>query len=160
MPDVGPDGVCAIAIASAAQSFGTTPDAVLSADRHRAVTDARAVAMSAARRSGLTLKAIADAFGKDHTSVMYAQTKVANNPRLNAVCSRVVDRLHTRFVEPISVPGAKGETTAAGGRSTTLQLAALDPGAQGHQLPSPRRPRQAGRCRGYTCEVGKGMSRC
>ena len=59
--DVGPDGVCAIAIASAAQSFGTTRDAVLSADRHRAVTDARAVAMTAARRGGLTLPAIAAA---------------------------------------------------------------------------------------------------
>ena len=29
--DVGPDGICAIAIATAAQSFGTTRDAVLSA---------------------------------------------------------------------------------------------------------------------------------
>ena len=57
--DVGPDGICAIAIATAAQSFGTTRDAVLSADRHRAVTDARAVAMTAARRGGLTLPAIA-----------------------------------------------------------------------------------------------------
>lgn len=47
--DVGPDGVCAIAIATAAQSFGTTRDAVLGADRHRAVADARAVAMTAAR---------------------------------------------------------------------------------------------------------------
>lgn len=124
--DVGPDGVCAIAIASAAQSFGTTPDAVLSADRHRAVTDARAVAMTAARRGGLTLTAIAAAFGKDHTSVMYAQTKVANNPRLNAVCTRVVDRLDAHFAEPISVPEAEGEPGAAGRRSTTLQLAALD----------------------------------
>ncbi|MDP3893893.1 MAG: chromosomal replication initiator DnaA, partial [Nocardioides sp.] len=57
--DVGPDGICAIAIATAAQSFGTTRDAVLSADRHRAVTDDRAVAMTAARRGGLTLPAIA-----------------------------------------------------------------------------------------------------
>jgi len=69
--DVGPDGICAIAIATAAQSFGTTRDAVLSADRHRAVTDARAVAMTAARRGGLTLPAIATYFGKDHTSVIY-----------------------------------------------------------------------------------------
>ncbi len=56
--DVGPDGICAIAIATAAQSFGTTRDAVLSADRHRAVTDARAVAMTAARRGGLTLPGV------------------------------------------------------------------------------------------------------
>ncbi|EON22186.1 chromosomal replication initiator DnaA [Nocardioides sp. CF8] len=123
--DIGPDGLCAIAIAAAAQSFGTTRDAVLSADRHRAVTDARAVAMTAARRSGLTLPAIASAFGKDHTSVMYAQNKVANNPRLNAVSTRVVAQLDEHFAEPISVP-EEDPTATADGRSTTLQLAALD----------------------------------
>lgn len=40
--DVGPDGICAITVATVAQSFGTTREAVLSADRHRAVTDAQA----------------------------------------------------------------------------------------------------------------------
>lgn len=123
--DVGPDGVCAIAIATAAQSFGTTRDAVLSADRHRVVTNARAVAMTAARRGGLTLPAIASYFGKDHTSVMYAQTKVANNPRLNAVCARIVDQLDDHYAEPISVPKEQ-VVAAASERSTTLQLAALD----------------------------------
>src|SRR5680860_1575020 len=113
--DVGPDGICAIAIATAAQSFGTTRDAVLSADRHRAVTDARAVAMPA----------IATYFGKDHTSVMYAQNKVANNPRLNAVCARIVDQLDDHYAEPTSVP-AEDPAAPESGRSTTLQLAALD----------------------------------
>ena len=42
----------------------------------RAVTDARAVAMTAARRGGLTLPAIARFFGKDHTTVMHAHRKV------------------------------------------------------------------------------------
>lgn len=123
--DVGPDGICAIAIATAAQSFGTTRDAVLSADRHRAVTDARAVAMTAARRGGQTLPAIATYFGKDHTSVMYAQNKVANNPRLNAVCSRIVDQLDDHYAEPTSIP-AENPGAPDSGRSTTLQLAALD----------------------------------
>jgi len=123
--DVGPDGVCAIAVATAAQSFGTTRDAVLSADRHRAVTDARAVAMTAARRGGLTLHAIASYFGKDHTSVMYAQNKVANNPRLNAVCTRIVDELEEHYATPISVPEVDA-VAAANGRSATLQLGALD----------------------------------
>ncbi len=122
--DVGPDGICAIAIATAAQSFGTTRDAVLSADRHRAVTDARAVAMTAARRGGLTLPAIATYFSKDHTSVMYAQNKVANNPRLNAVCARIVDQLDDHYAEPTSMPAK--DPAAESGRSTTLQLAALD----------------------------------
>jgi hypothetical protein len=123
--DVGPDGICAIAIATAAQSFGTTRDAVLGADRHRAVTDARAVAMTAARRGGLTLPAIAAYFGKDHTSVMYAQNKVANNPRLNAVCSRIVDQLDEHYAEPTRIP-AEDPAGPESGRSTTLQLAALD----------------------------------
>lgn len=123
--DVGPDGVCAIAIATAAQAFGTTRDAVLSEDRHRAVTDARAVAMTAARRGGLTLPAIAAAFGgRDHTTVMYAQRKVANDPRLNAVCTRIVAQLEEHYAEPITVP--QPEDVAQSGRSTTLQLAALD----------------------------------
>lgn len=123
--DVGPDGICAIAIATAAQSFGTTRDAVLSADRHRAVTDARAVAMTAARRGGLTLPAIATYFGKDHTSVIYAQNKVANNPRLNAVCARIVDQLDEHYADPTSIP-AEDPAAPESTRSTTLQLAALD----------------------------------
>jgi len=134
--DVGPDGLCAIAVASAAQSFGTTRDAVLSADRHRAVTDARAVAMTAARRGGLTLPAIASYFGKDHTTVMYSLTKVANNPRLEAVCNRIVDQLDDHYAMPTSVPAAEDPATTATsaatstatmeGRSSTLQLAALE----------------------------------
>ena len=130
--DVGPDGLCAIAVASAAQAFGTTRDAVLSADRHRAVTDARAVAMTAARRGGLTLPAIGAYFGKDHTTVMYSLTKVANNPRLEAVCNRIVDQLDDHYAMPTSVPAedpgaaAAAEAVAVQGRSSMLQLAAVE----------------------------------
>ena len=123
--DVGPGGLCALAVATAAQSFGTTRDAVLSADRHRAVTDARAVAMTAARRGGLTFPAIASYFGKDHTSVLYATNKVANNPRLNAVCNRIVDQLDAHYVDPTSIP-AEEAAAPVSARSSTLQLAALD----------------------------------
>lgn len=141
--DGGPDGICAIAIATAAQSFGTTRDAVLSADRHRAVTDARAVAMTAARRGGLTLPAIASYFGKDHTSVMYAQNKVANNPRLNSVCARIVDQLDEHYAEQTSIPAEDPSATATG-RSSTLQLAALDQArndtARRHQDEDSQRP--------------------
>ncbi len=128
VPDVGPDGLCAIAVASAAQAFGTTRDAVLSADRHRAVTDARAVAMTAARRGGLTLPAIARFFGKDHTTVMYSLTKVANNPRLEAVCNRIVDQLDDHYATAASCAPEVEEHSAAptASRSSTLQLAALE----------------------------------
>ncbi|GAA4127656.1 hypothetical protein GCM10022215_38350 [Nocardioides fonticola] len=131
--DVGPDGLCAIAVASAAQAFGTTRDAVLSTDRHRAVTDARAVAMTAARRGGLTLPAIGAFFNKDHTTVMYSLTKVANNPRLEAACNRIVDQLDEHYVKATSVPNEDPAATAtseaaaaASGRSSPLQLAAIE----------------------------------
>lgn len=121
--DVGPDGICTIAIATAAQSFGTSRSAVLSADRHRTVTDARAVAMTAARRAGLTLPTIAVYFGKDHTSVMYAANKVANNPRLNAVCAWIVDQLDDHFAEPTSI--SADDSTTAAGCSSRPQVAAI-----------------------------------
>ncbi|MBZ5735347.1 chromosomal replication initiator DnaA [Nocardioides sp. TRM66260-LWL] len=131
--DVGPDGLCAIAVASAAQAFGTTRDAVLSTDRHRAVTDARAVAMTAVRRGGLTLPAIGAFFNKDHTTVIYSLTKVANNPRLEAVCNRIVDQLDEHCAKPTGVPDEDPAATAtseaaaaATGRSSTLQLAAIE----------------------------------
>lgn len=125
VPDVGPDGLCAIAVASAAQAFGTTRDAVLSADRHRAVTDARAVAMTAARRGGLTLPAIARFFGKDHTTVMYSLTKVANNPRLEAICNRIVDQLDDHYATASRAPEVEEHSAApTASRSSTLQLAA------------------------------------
>lgn len=127
VPHAGPAGICAIAVTTAAQSFGTTRDAVLGADRHRAVTDARAVAMTASRRGGITLPAVAKYFGKHHGSVMYAQNKVANNPRLNAVCARIVDQLEERYALPTEGSLAAGSgTTTRPGRSETLQLAALD----------------------------------
>ena len=121
LADVGPEGVCAIAVAEAAKAFGTTREAMLSADRHRSVTDARAVAMTAARRTGMTLPAIGAFFGKDHTSVMYAQNKVANNPRLNAVCVRIIDRIDDPYVDPLTVQSLD----VPGERSSTLQPAAL-----------------------------------
>ena len=124
--DAGPDGICTIAVAAAAQAFGTTGDATLSADRHRAVTDARAVAMTAARRGGMTLTSIAAFFGKDHTSVMYAQSKVANNPRLNAVCTRIVDQLEDHYSRPTTSPAQSDTRSADLRRSEGLQLAALD----------------------------------
>ena len=131
--DVGPDALCAIAVASAAQAFGTTRDAVLSTDRHRAVTDARAVAMTAARRGGLTLPAIGAYFGKDHTTVMYSLTKVANNPRLETVCNRIVDQLDDHYTQPTTAPAENFDAVAvddaigvAPARSGTLQLAAVE----------------------------------
>ena len=146
--EVGPDAICAIAITTAAQSFGTSRDRVLGSDRCRAVTDARAVAMTAARRVGLTLPVIAHYFAKNHTSVMYAQTKVANNPRLDAVCARIVDRLNSHYVQPNSGADHFGVNAAGvnsagvdlgGGSGAALQRAALSRRRDEGDL---RRPRE------------------
>ena len=66
----GPAAVCELAINAAAPMFGTTPEAILSAERSRPVSDARAVAMTVARQAGLSLPSIAEHFNKDHGSVI------------------------------------------------------------------------------------------
>lgn len=52
----GHAAVCELAINAAAPMFGTTPEAILSAGRSRPVSDARAVAMTAARETGLSCR--------------------------------------------------------------------------------------------------------
>ena len=93
----GPAAVCNLAVGAAASAFGTTPDAVLGADRHRTVTDARAVAMTAARDSGLTLTAIAAHFDKDHTSVLHAVRRTHGNPRLQVAAAQVAEGITRRY---------------------------------------------------------------
>lgn len=122
--DVGPAGICSIAVATAAHELGVTREAILSAGRQRAVTDARAVAMAAARRAGLTLPAIGAYFGTHHTSVMYATRKVADTPRLDAACARILDQLEEHAARPTATGPIVAATGA--GRSAALQLAALD----------------------------------
>jgi hypothetical protein len=124
--EAGPAGICRIAVDAAARAFGTTPEAVLGDDRHRAVSDARAVAMAAARTSGITLTAIAEHFNKDHTSVIYAGKKAAANPRLADAAARIVETIAQQYTEtiPARVPPA-----SAPQRSNVLQLAALRAGA-------------------------------
>ena len=121
-PEAGPDGICRIAVDAAARAFDTTPEAVLSADRHRAVSDARAVAMVASRTSGITVTAIADVFDKDHTSVIYAHRKVSANPRLSDTAARIVDTIAQQYTETIPARVAPGSGQQG---STVLQLAAL-----------------------------------
>lgn len=50
--DTGPSGIWSTAVAAAARAFVTTRDAVLSTDRQRPATEARAVAVAAGGRSG------------------------------------------------------------------------------------------------------------
>jgi chromosomal replication initiation ATPase DnaA len=92
-----PEHVCGVAIEAAAKTFGTTPEAVLSAARAQEVCDARAVAMSAARANGLSLPKIAVQFGKDHGSVIHAINRAADRPRLAAAAATIAEDITGRY---------------------------------------------------------------
>lgn len=92
-----PEHVCEVAIEAAAETFGTTPEAVLSAARAQEVCDARAVAMSAARANGLSLPKIAVQFGKDHGSVIHAIRRTAHRPRLAAAAATIAEDITGRY---------------------------------------------------------------
>ena len=93
----GPAAVCELVINAAAPMFGTTPEAILSAERSRPVSDARAVAMTAARETGLSLPAIAEHFNKDHGSVIHAVRRTADRPRLADAAARVSEHVNSHY---------------------------------------------------------------
>ena len=86
-------GLCDRAIRMAADAFQVAPGDVLSADRTRDVTSARMVAMTVAHRAGMTTVAIGKHFGRDHSTVINAVTKVAREPRLSTVAAHLCYRL-------------------------------------------------------------------
>ncbi|WP_207619472.1 helix-turn-helix domain-containing protein [Nocardioides sp. IC4_145] len=105
-PATGPAAVCELAINAAAPMFGTTPEAILSAERSRPVSDARAVAMTAAREVGLSLPAIAEHFNKDHGSVIHAVRRTAERPRLAVAAARVTKHVNDRYTAQLPRPEA------------------------------------------------------
>ena len=113
MPDTsgnGPAAVCEQAIAEAAWTFGTTPEAIVGNERSRTVSDARAVAMSVAREAGLSLPAIAEQFNKDHGSVIHAVRRTAERPRLEDATARISEHLQRRFSAALPRPAADTAT--------------------------------------------------
>jgi hypothetical protein len=92
-----PAHVCDVAIEAAAKTFGTTPEAVLSPARAQEVSDARAVAMTAARTNGLSLPQIAEHFGRDHSSVIHAVRRTGDRPRLSAAASAIAEDITSRY---------------------------------------------------------------
>lgn len=105
-PATGPAAVCELAINAAAPMFGTTPEAILSAERSRPVSDARAVAMTAAREVGLSLPAIAEHFNKDHGSLIHAVRRTAERPRLADAAARVSEHVNDRYTARLPRPEA------------------------------------------------------
>ena len=102
----GPAAVCELAINAAAPMFGTTPEAILSAQRSRTISDARAVAMTAAREVGLSLPAIAEHFNKDHGSVIHAVRRTAERPRLSDAAARVSEHVNDCYTARLPRPEA------------------------------------------------------
>lgn len=130
-----PEQVCEVAVAAAAKTFGTTPEAVLSPARAQEVSDARAVAMSAARANGLSVPKIADYFGKDHASVLHALKRTAERPRLTAEAASIADDITSRYQkatqerpalrlvrDPKPTPDQKPEPKPGRGQATPAEV--------------------------------------
>ena len=95
----GPAAVCELAINASAPLFGVTPEDIRSPQRSRPISDARAVAMTAARENGLSLPAIAEEFGKDHGSVIHAVRRTQQRPRLADAAARVTQHVSDRCTD-------------------------------------------------------------
>lgn len=164
VPANGPAGVCDLAIAASAPIFGTTSEVVLSAQRSRPVSDARAVAMSAARASGISIPSIAEHFDKDHTSVIHAVRRTADRPRLTDAAARVADRIAIRFetertkastgpATPVWL--AAGTTEPAGSIRAAVVAAAAEFGTTTETLVGPDRNRIASDGRAVAMRVAR-----
>ena len=81
------DDIAQVLLEETARRFRITVDQIRSADRRREVTDARAVAMAAMRYAGLTSVFIGRVVDKDHTTVLYAASRVGENARLRRVAT-------------------------------------------------------------------------
>lgn len=98
-PSPGPQAVIRGAASMAARAFNASTADVLGSSRYRNVSEARAVAMTVCRRAGLTSTHIGRAFGKDHTTVLYAASRVGENARLRRVANRIAEALGVEFNE-------------------------------------------------------------
>lgn len=132
----GPAAVCELAINAAAPLFGVTPEAILSSQRSRPVSDARAVAMTAARHSGLSLPSIGEHFGTHHASVIHAVRRTQEQPRLTDAAARVAKHVATRYSERLPQPGQATPGTPGGTPGGTLTAAGQEsqPGFEPHGL--------------------------
>ena len=82
------------AIDAAAPTFGTDSDSLRGPDRTRPVADARAVAMTAARLTGLSLPKIAAEFGDRHCiAVLQATRRIEKAPPLREIAERIAKGL-------------------------------------------------------------------
>ena len=88
-PDLTHDALAEQILTETATRFRVTVEQIVSAARHREVTDARAVAMAAMRQIGLSSVFIGRVVNKDHTTVLYAASRVGENARLRKVANEI-----------------------------------------------------------------------
>lgn len=88
-PDFTHDALAEQILTTTAARFHVTIEQIVSAARHREVTDARAVAMAAMRQVGLSSVFIGRVVSKDHTTVLYAASRVGENARLRKVANEI-----------------------------------------------------------------------
>ncbi len=80
-------------VARVASAFAITPSELMGPSRQRRVLVPRQVAMLLAREAGLSLPQVGRAFGRDHTTVMHACTKVMNDLSADAKLRKTLTEL-------------------------------------------------------------------
>lgn len=88
---LSPQGIVAHAVRSAATSFDTTYNDIMGRSNLRNVREARVVAMAACRRAGMSSPVVGEYFGRDHTTVLHATTRVGEDPRLRRIADRILE---------------------------------------------------------------------
>lgn len=122
------------AVEFAAHTFLIEPAQLLSEDRTRRVSDARAVAMGVLRLEGMTLPAIARPFGRDHTTVLASLRRVEGT----AALAEYAQQIHARLIRPATGSGVREQLVP--GESLVGDPAPAKPRSLGVQPPSPSRP--------------------
>lgn len=84
------------AVTIVARRWRVTIDAIFSTDRHRDVAEARQVAMAACRLAGVSSPRIGEAFGRDHSTVLHAATRVGEDARLRPIATGIASTLNRR----------------------------------------------------------------
>ena len=92
LPVPGPpiETVGARLAAAAARAVGVEVEHVLSSDRHGRVVLARQLAMVCARRRGYSLLEVARAFARNHTTVLYAERRIAERQRTDPTITELL----------------------------------------------------------------------
>lgn len=93
-PFHGPERILRQSTRLAARAFGTTPEAIHGGSRQRHVSEARAVALTVSyHATTLSSTAVAEHFGCDHTTVLYAVGRVGESARLRSIAASVKAQL-------------------------------------------------------------------